>query len=490
MTSQKKTPTKRNLELPDWTAEVKPSEDVMALFYAPTGVPKAGALNPIFPISSNNQSESKSPPSNKESDKEVEIQNKNHSLNLFNETTNSSTSLLLEKSVTEKPITDDQSFIKTEPFNTLNSQQLETKEIKEIKEIKEPTSKINNNLEMLLDRDRFSDRDQSLDQKDQKNSKKIPYHNPTQYRNDTVSDYDRVSLNDTVSNTNIVSNEHPHTKLVLSKGFLAIPLHLLDDLAKTLTPTEWTLYLRLFRLSYGWHKDTCIVGLEALSQATNIGRTVLRETLKSLQNRKLIQVIETINTKELKGTKYRIYTLSENNTVSKSDRVSINNTVSSNDTGSISDTNKYIDDDHDDYLNKDHHQSTMPNVSDHEKQVMMIYQEVTHNLWSKVDHNNYQKIKHIPFEKIEIAIRLANNRATNRPNSFAFFIKEILASVNPKPQSRTTRKKAMQKIVERVRNASVGSNISPSEFVHKVKDACLREDVAFDNDLLNEVMDK
>jgi adenosylmethionine-8-amino-7-oxononanoate aminotransferase len=48
----------------------------------------------------------------------------------------------------------------------------------------------------------------------------------------------------------------------------------------------------------------------------------------------------------------------------------------------------------------------------------------------------------------------------------------------------------MQKIVERVRNASVGSNVSPSEFVHKVKEACLREDVAFDNDLFEEILSK
>jgi hypothetical protein len=48
----------------------------------------------------------------------------------------------------------------------------------------------------------------------------------------------------------------------------------------------------------------------------------------------------------------------------------------------------------------------------------------------------------------------------------------------------------MQKIVERVRNASVGSNTSPSEFVYKIKELCLREDVAFDNDLLDELMNK
>ena len=153
-------------------------------------------------------------------------------------------------------------------------------------------------------------------------------------------------------------------------------------------------------------------------------------------------------------------------------------------------TVSHITHDDDPLKRQDHHQSTIANISDHEKAVMMIYQEITGNLWSKADHINYEKIKNIPIDKIEVALRLANDRATNRPNSFAFFIKEIIASVNPKQQSRTSRKKAMQKIVERVRNAFVGSNISPSEFVYKVKEACLREDVVFENDLLDEVMSK
>src|SRR5205809_949386 len=49
MASQKKPQSKRKVELPDWSNEVKPSEDVMAMFYAPTGVPKPGPLIPILP---------------------------------------------------------------------------------------------------------------------------------------------------------------------------------------------------------------------------------------------------------------------------------------------------------------------------------------------------------------------------------------------------------------------------------------------------------
>jgi hypothetical protein len=52
------------------------------------------------------------------------------------------------------------------------------------------------------------------------------------------------------------------------------------------------------------------------------------------------------------------------------------------------------------------------------------------------------------------------------------------------------RKKFIEKIVDRVRNSLIGSTYSMSDFVYKVKELCLRENVAFDNDLLDEFLDR
>lgn len=478
MTSQKKTPPKRNIELPDWTDEVKPSEDVMALFYAPTGLPKTGALSPIFPINTPQQVTKPSVPISNEP--------------IDNSSTADITKNTLTNPLVEQLITPSQNTTHYDKSSSTNNRGIQKAKLKEPKPIKP------NQVEVLSDRDLFDldpdldqkdhtldQKDRDLDQKNLKNLKNIPYRNPTPYRPDTVSKSDRVSESDTVSKSDTVLNNPPLTKVDLSKGFIAIPTYLLDELAKTLTPTEWTLYLRLFRLSYGWHKDTCIVGLEALVEATNISRTILREALKSLQNRKLIQVIETINSKEIKGTKYRIYTLSESDTVSKSDRVSDSDTVTFSDTVSVSDTIKYIDD-HDD-LNKDHHQKSQ---TEHQKNVMMIYQKITGNSWTKADSDKYTKVKNIPIEKIETAIRLTNQRATNRPNSFAYFIKEIFSVANPTKQSRSQQKKILERIVNSLQNSHIGSSYSIANLTYDVKEACIREDVPFDHDLFNEIMKK
>lgn len=47
MSSSKKHQSTRKTETPDWAADVRPSEDVMAMFYAPTGQPKQGPLIPL-----------------------------------------------------------------------------------------------------------------------------------------------------------------------------------------------------------------------------------------------------------------------------------------------------------------------------------------------------------------------------------------------------------------------------------------------------------
>ena len=83
-------------------------------------------------------------------------------------------------------------------------------------------------------------------------------------------------------------------------------------------------------------------------------------------------------------------------------------------------------------------------------------------------------------------------RANNRPNSFAYFVKEIANTANPPKHNRTQRKKVMEKIVERVRNSKVGSssNYSISDLAYDVKEACVREGVSYDTDLFDEIMRK
>jgi hypothetical protein len=125
----------------------------------------------------------------------------------------------------------------------------------------------------------------------------------------------------------------------------------------------------------------------------------------------------------------------------------------------------------------------------HLQEVIAAYERETNNRWRPSDAASYEKVKHVPTVKTIQAVISAKARAASRPNSFSYFIKEILDQANPSGQSRNSRKHALKKIVDRIRSLHVGAhNYTAIDFIEDVKIACAREGVAFDNDLFNQMM--
>jgi hypothetical protein len=270
-----------------------------------------------------------------------------------------------------------------------------------------------------------------------------------------------------------VSNSHQYAEP--ERNFVKVPNTIFDKLMSLLDPYEFKVYLRLFRLSYGFHKTQCLVGYTSLSQACNLSIRHIKRVIPELEIKGLIKIITTYNAADIKGTLYEVFTGDQQTPVPDSHR---RPTVTSDQLS----PNKLDDDD---FKKTDHHQS------EHEKATMMIYQKITENNWTKADQKSYEKVKNVPTEKIELAIRLTKERANNRPNSFAYFVKEILAVANPSQQSRTQRKKSLENIVDRVRTNRVGgSSYSISDLAYDVKEICVREGVMFDHDIFNEVISK
>lgn len=321
---------------------------------------------------------------------------------------------------------------------------------------------------------------QKLDQNTVNSSRnvveQIPYHNMVQYHDGTVSPDSTVPSNGTVLSNSI---EEP-----LNSGYFEMPNCVADDITKLLDPFEWTVYFRLFRLSYGWHKNTCLVGVQALVNATNICENQVRIVLKKLQQKSLIKAIEVVNTKQVKGTLYRIYTVPQHGTVPSEDTVPSESTVPSgrpikDDDDLLKDRSsskeKLIDDDND-------------LKTDHFAQTKSLYEELTRNQIKLADIRTYKQIKNIPIEIIKEAISVVTNRSSSRPNSLNYFVKEILQLANPKDQSRTQRKKKIEQIVKQVSSAYVGGSLPISELAARTKDICARQGIAFDHDLFNEVV--
>lgn len=246
------------------------------------------------------------------------------------------------------------------------------------------------------------------------------------------------------------------------------PNYLDDEIMPTLQPSEQLVLRRLYRLAYGFNRDTTDkVSLTKLAEKCNLGVATVKLAIKSLEAKRLIEIQSDQSRDPKGGNRYRVLAelITSNDQLGQSLAKLIDSHIK--------------DDDHDDLNNTDHHQSG----------VMMIYQQLTGNSWTKLDQATYEKIKNIPLEKIEQAIRLASQRAASRPNSLNYFVKEILNLVQPSGQSKTQRKKVLEKIVTRVRDLHVGAtNYKFPDFVEDVKREAAREGMPFDNDLFNQII--
>jgi hypothetical protein len=130
-------------------------------------------------------------------------------------------------------------------------------------------------------------------------------------------------------------------------------------------------------------------------------------------------------------------------------------------------------------------------LSDHQRSVIEIYSELTGNPWIKVDSSAYEKIKTISVETIRSAITATLQRATSRPNSLSYFVREIIALANPSPASRATIKAQIKAIADRLRQAHIGDgSYGIADFSADLKDRCAKEGIPYTAELINEVIEK
>jgi hypothetical protein len=81
--------------------------------------------------------------------------------------------------------------------------------------------------------------------------------------------------------TNLVdSTTYPDlTTLAPAEGWMVIPHAILDTLWTILPESETKVYVRLYRLAYGWDSDCCRVGFDKLARACGISRTTAQKAI-------------------------------------------------------------------------------------------------------------------------------------------------------------------------------------------------------------------
>ncbi|HEX8708855.1 MAG TPA: helix-turn-helix domain-containing protein [Pyrinomonadaceae bacterium] len=94
------------------------------------------------------------------------------------------------------------------------------------------------------------------------------------------------------------------------KGEARLPHRYTDHLCKLLNPYEQAVFLQLYRLSYGWGKETCFISNPRLSERSNVPLSTCKRTVASLIDKGLIEKTGHTNGygKE-QGVEYRVLSL-------------------------------------------------------------------------------------------------------------------------------------------------------------------------------------
>jgi len=342
----------------------------------------------------------------------------------------------------------------------------------------------------------------------------------------------------THANLTTVDNLATLDRLTGVKGELRVPNTILDSLLPTLEPAAALLYLRLYRLSHGYKKERCIVGLHKLATATNTSERTVQRAIEYLERRGLISREGASFGGRTKGIQFRVRVPAreEANLTTQDNMTTVANLATKPTHANLTTVTKMTtlanlaSNKDDDLLNINHHQSandpsfpqpliaepqharsarrescdppgsikTAPAAThvnsespalDHLSQTITVYTTITKNPWLQTDTVAYLQhhIDQVAVEKVKTVIQTVFQRAESRVNSFAYFVKEILA-VND-PRALGVRRKALATIIRRVRENHTGlSNYGIADLVFDVKNACAREGVIFDNDLFNFVM--
>jgi Helix-turn-helix domain len=94
------------------------------------------------------------------------------------------------------------------------------------------------------------------------------------------------------------------------KGHTEMPHAYTDHLARWLSADEQAVYVQLYRLSWGWGKDTCFISNPKLSERSGVPETSMRRAVKKLISKRLVEKTDRVfGSKTEQGIEYRVFSL-------------------------------------------------------------------------------------------------------------------------------------------------------------------------------------
>jgi hypothetical protein len=85
-------------------------------------------------------------------------------------------------------------------------------------------------------------------------------------------------------------------------------------------------------------------------------------------------------------------------------------------------------------------------------------------------------------------MRLIYERSIEPIGSFAYFTKAVLKATQEHQQTRAAHKRNLEKIIGRIRANRAGARATLADLIEDIKRACARDNVIYNNDLVNEIL--
>jgi hypothetical protein len=109
------------------------------------------------------------------------------------------------------------------------------------------------------------------------------------------------------TSTSVNSTTVKITSVTIEANYYKVSNNVSDMLAGLQTPTEQSIYHRLYRLSYGYNRNVCRVGMQALAKATNIAsKKTIATAISGLVAKGHIAIVQEAGG-DVRGTWYRVF---------------------------------------------------------------------------------------------------------------------------------------------------------------------------------------
>lgn len=127
---------------------------------------------------------------------------------------------------------------------------------------------------------------------------------------DGLSTLDRQAAKDSPSISDAFSAASNVRSLLPDvKGHTQLPHRYTDHLPRWLSADEQAVYVQLYRLSWGWGKDTCFISNPKLAERSGVPETSMRRAVKKLTGKGLIEKTDRKFGGSEQGIEYRVFSL-------------------------------------------------------------------------------------------------------------------------------------------------------------------------------------